>query len=216
MGDSGRLNAPGGVEIDQFLSLAAHDLKQPLNVLQMYFGILQRRAALPRDDELGTVVQLSMRRMQSLLNLLSQWARAERGELKSLFERVPYASWLDRLSGLHTPKGEALQVTQRCPPAPEAAETQLIDLALLQQTLQDILHLLPESEPILLSTTGWQLEIECGSLYTHQEPGKGYHDALYQLAIDAGRTILGAMGLRLTLEVSAEDRGSRILLLPQA
>ena len=205
--------------LSQFLALSAHDIKQPLNVLQMYLGILQRRANSDSSDELGQVVSDSMKSVQATLNLLSQWARANENSLKEQRQAIEQEQWLQLLASL---KGvDHHDGSAPCDPQTTDAE-RIVDLALLQQTVQDIIQLLPNPVELHCGDTPWTLILQCpplgdsnmGDSNTGESDGgePHYHDALYQLAINAGSAILTAMGGRFST-TSATDSGQSILTL---
>ena len=199
--------------LDQFLSLAAHDMKQPLNVLQMYSGILQRRAKLSSEDELTQVVRGSMKKMQAMVSLLTQWARADRGELKMELDTLLCPQWFTLLDELQSPLGAPLQITH-LPQQPTTEQPLQLDAHLLQQSLQDIIYLLPETTPVTLQVEGWCLQIHCATLFTGSGSSEQHQDALYQLAVTAGRAIFGAVGLKLSLSASTQEGHSTLKLVP--
>lgn len=196
--------------IDQFLSEGAHDIKQPLNVLQMYLGILQRRANLPQEDELGQVVRGAMQQTQAMLNLMSQWARAERDELKSSHPHKTPELWLDLLMRLKSVEIGKHGTTEALIPAH-------IDHDLVQQTLQDMAHLLPA--PVRFTPTVENgVMIECGDLYQQAVADEAtppeYKDALYQLALHAADTIFQRLGLQIDSKISSSGQSLILELRP--
>ncbi len=186
---------------EQFLSEAAHDIKQPLNVLQMYIGILQRRAKLDADDELLTVVKDATRNMQSMLSLLSNWARAEQQTLKAAPAPLSGSNWFTLFDDV-----EWASVTPA--PSPENSNHEKsVDRELLLQTLQDMGQLLPAPLTLEVGNHPWQLKLTTPPLL---HPNNGaeqlrYEDDLYQLAVTAGCTILQQLGFETTVNLSTEE-----------
>lgn len=178
--------------LGQFLSTAIHDIKQPLNVLQMYLGILQEQAGLPKGDELTQIANGSLKSLQSMLNLLSNWARADEGGLRIQPERVTPLTWSQ-----HLEKQEWL--SHPLPAVDLSAEEthRSIDLALLTQTLRDILTLLPRGTAITATPTPWSLELQLTPPLQRGSDGELlFSDALHQLAVDGGGAVLKALGFQ--------------------
>ncbi len=176
--------------LSRFLALSAHDIKQPLNVLQMYLGILQRRHGSDGSDEINQVVGSSLQQLQASLNLLTQWGRAEQSCIKQIPEETSASDWLRQLKEL---KRVDLEATEKVHSTTVPCR---FDSTLARQTLQDLITLLPEASRIEL-TAPWELTLHCSSLLEEKtEDGSqaGYRDALYQLAVDAGQSIFAALG----------------------
>ncbi len=194
--------------LNRFLARSAHDIKQPLNVLQMYLGILQRRSAGDdKGSELNGVVSNAMKSVQSTLNLLTQWARAEEQSLK----QRPASHSLAQLHDM-SKQLKRITVPDADSPISTAAECS-IDLQLLQQTLQDIIHLLPQPTRITLSDSNWELTLSAPLLVKTDDSGtETYNDALFELGIRAGRAILQQMGGTLSCTHSTVEEQSRLLL----
>jgi hypothetical protein len=208
------------VTLSQFLASAAHDIKQPLNVLQMYLGLLQRRSGSDTPDELNQVVHESLRTLQALLNLLSQWARADQGGLKQQPHPVNETEWLELLESLKGVDRE--RASGSCPPlaaefaqsvqAGQADESRTADLMLLRQIVEDLVQLLPK--PVqLCHERPWSLTLQSAVLLRSTAAGeRHYRDALYQLATAAGAAITAAMGLHLSIRHQSEPEQTKLTL----
>ncbi len=97
----------------RFLAAASHDLRQPLNAMSLFLGVLQTHV-----DEVGKGVlgqmQTSLDAMIELFNALLDLSKLESGAVEVEVKPVPAASLLDRLrtdfSGMATAKGLDLRV----------------------------------------------------------------------------------------------------------
>ncbi|MBT3196268.1 MAG: hypothetical protein HN842_01635 [Gammaproteobacteria bacterium] len=211
---------PPPLTLEQFLSHAAHDLRQPLNVLQMYLGLLQSRANLSSEDPLCLTAQHAMLSMQSALTLLSQWARTETDSLKRMAEPTPLEQWITLIEGLQGVETQPLSAPIRSADSGEtAACAHHFDRRLLGQTLQQLVRLLPDPVTLHYHQQSWPLELVCPTLFTADTPSSPhYADALYQLAFEAGHAISRKEGFELQLISAEESSGhalSRLRLTPR-
>lgn len=77
---------------DEFLAVAAHELKTPLTTIKGYISVLQRRAERtgesdPRDARVLQVISEQALRLQKLIELLLDLSRIQSGQLQ--IERAP-------------------------------------------------------------------------------------------------------------------------------
>ncbi|MBC8503888.1 MAG: HAMP domain-containing histidine kinase [Chloroflexi bacterium] len=183
--------------VSQFLSLAMHDMRQPLNVLQMYLGILQSQAGIPDEDELSQVVDGSLRSLQSMLTLLANWARIEEEQFELHPASVTLSEWYRRIgsiAGIHYADTELKE--RRDDGAEDERE---FDITLLTKTLEGVMVLLPEDSSLSLPTnTLWNIEIRTTES----------NDALYHLALVGGCKIMEALGFH----TETQREGERIRL----
>ncbi len=179
--------------IEQLLSVAAHDIKQPLNILQMYMGLLQKKANLSADDELTTVANHSLGSMQAMLSLLSNWARTQQRQLKAHPTEISADTWFDAFRKLRSWKIVIPPVFQD-----DNRQTNTFDHGLLLQTLDQMGQLLPEESRLAIHSTPWSFEITSMVFTDHGDDSREpeYIDTLYQLAIIAGTTILSSQGFK--------------------
>lgn len=202
--------------LSQFLAFAAHDLKQPLNVLQMYLGILQRRAGNDKNGgELGEVVNTSLKSVQSTLSLLTQWARAEERCLKQQPQPTSLDQWKEMVERLKRVTRTATSTT----PFSGSSATSSIDLQLLQQTLQEVINLLPQPIHVSASEDSQELELVTPLLVkvdlidvNRDTAAESYNDALFELGIRAGSAIIEQIGGSLTCTHQRDDDCSRLLI----
>lgn len=174
------------VSVGQFVSMSAHDIIQPLNVLQMYMGILQSEAGISEEDELAQAAGDSLQSMHSMINLLVNWGRAENGALRIQPDALDLSGWYNHICSItevHCSGSDFRSINSSAQKEPRQ-----VDMRLLTQTLHDMATLLPENTIITLSNTiPWDLEINATKS----------SDALHQLALIGGGKILEALGVSL-------------------
>lgn len=175
--------------LQQFLADAAHDLRQPLNAIQMYLGILQRQS-VDVNHEVSQIVGDSLRSMQANINLLTHWARVEQNCLKSLSTEVDGVMWSTRLQreGIIEQSSETLSLKQY----------DEFDLMLAVSTLRDMMRLFPADQSCQRTSSIWGLSIHTGKIIQIDRGGHPqFMDQLYQLGLVAGKTILEQLGFQL-------------------
>ncbi len=183
-------DAPSPSSVGEFLSLAAHDIRQPLNVLQMYLGILQSQAGVAEEDELGQVVGASMRSLQSMINLLINWSKIGEEGLKTQPAPIDLPDWYKYINSID---GVNYLETETSETSSNGSDRENVDLNLLTRTVRDMMSLLTAGAYLLPTATPWSFEIHT----------KESSDYLQQLALTGGGTILGALGFK--VETATKD-----------
>ncbi len=121
----------------RFLATASHDLRQPLQTLQLLNAALARRLAGPGELDLIHRQQAALESMANLLNALLDITKLESGNIRPNLEVVPVA---DVLTDLHQ-QFEAVAAERRL--ALTIAPTRLClrtDRILFRQILQNLLN----------------------------------------------------------------------------
>lgn len=201
---------PEATTLTQFLSLAAHDLKQPLNILQMYLGLIQRQANLDSETGLSPAVQQSLQSIQSTLTLISQWARSETHSIKRIAEPTSSSEWMDSVE-----KIDGVKLERDLNKTNQGDQERQFDRRLLRQTLQDMVHLLPKPITLRIVHSPWELELESPPLFSSDPTSpSSYQDALYQLAFEAGCAITRIEGFELLRITDKKAPTTRLKLRP--
>lgn len=73
----------------EFLGVAAHDLSQPVQTLELVCAALERGAPRGEFAELGALARISLTRMRELLKMLMEISRLESGHLEVDLQPVP-------------------------------------------------------------------------------------------------------------------------------
>lgn len=81
----------------RFLSHAGHDLKQPLEAINMFTGMLERQVQTPRGQALVKDMRLAQRSMRDLLNAILEISKLESGVVEAKATDVPLAPLFDQL-----------------------------------------------------------------------------------------------------------------------
>ncbi|WP_448206203.1 ATP-binding protein [Azospirillum sp. sgz302134] len=81
----------------RFLAHAGHDLKQPLQAINMFTGMLERQVNTPRGTALVRDLRLAQRSMNDLLNAILDISKLESGVVEPKPEAVPLAKLFDQL-----------------------------------------------------------------------------------------------------------------------
>jgi signal transduction histidine kinase len=144
----------------EFLSLAAHDLCQPEQTLELVIGALSRSTLQASDiDELATIASAALARMRELLKMLLQISRLESGTVKVADEPVSVADIYDDLERQFGPVARAKALRYVSAPCPNIVET---DPTLLRGMLGNLL-----SNAIRYTRQG-EVRIQCS---TNEEGG---------------------------------------------
>jgi PAS domain S-box-containing protein len=121
----------------RFLATASHDLRQPLQALQLLNAELGRRITGPDDAELIDRQQAALDSMSDLLNALLDITRLESGMLNPVIEDIPIAGVVADLQRQLQDLAAAreLALTLECCPG-----TIRTDRVLFRQMLQNLLN----------------------------------------------------------------------------
>lgn len=120
----------------RFLATASHDLRQPLQTLQLLNAALARRLADGTNRDLLTRQQAALDSMADLLNALLDVTKLESGALKPNLERVLLADVLADLRSQFQDVARAQGLTLQMPETSACLST---DRVLFRQLLQNLL-----------------------------------------------------------------------------
>lgn len=120
----------------RFLSHAGHDLKQPLEAINMFTGMLERQMTTPRGVALMRDMRAAQRSMRDLLNAILDISRLESGVVEPVPEVVPLGPILDQLAAEFAPLAEekGLRLT-----APSTGAVVRTDPFLLERILRNFI-----------------------------------------------------------------------------
>lgn len=90
----------------RFLSHAGHDLKQPLEAIGMFTGMLERQVATPRGQALLKDMRSAQRSMRDLLSAILEISKLESGVVVPRLQTVALAPILDQLAAEMAPAAE--------------------------------------------------------------------------------------------------------------
>jgi two-component system, sensor histidine kinase len=108
----------------EFVSMAAHELSQPLQTLELAWSAVQRHA--PSDAEFGELTQLattSLSRMRELVRKLLDISRVESGSVRVEEECTSVRQICEDLERRFAPVANKKGLAFRCRPCPAAIET---------------------------------------------------------------------------------------------
>jgi PAS domain S-box-containing protein len=120
----------------RFLATASHDLRQPLQTLQLLNAALARRLADSTNQDLVQRQQAALESMADLLNALLDMTKLESGALRPNLVVVPLADVLGDLQRQFQDMATAQGLTLKMP---ETAECLRTDRVLFRQLLQNLL-----------------------------------------------------------------------------
>ena len=120
----------------RFLATASHDLRQPLQTLQLLNAALARRLADSTNQDLVQRQQSALESMADLLNALLDVTKLESGALRPNLVVVPLADMLADLQRQFQDMANAQGLTLRMP---ETAECLRTDRVLFRQLFQNLL-----------------------------------------------------------------------------
>ena len=120
----------------EFLSMAAHDLSQPVQSLELVIGALERgRLQASEIAELTAVAATSLERMRELLRMLIEISRLESGKMQVNVEPVSIAAICDDLERQFGPVARAKALHLVNEPCSHVVET---DPTLLRGMLSNL------------------------------------------------------------------------------
>lgn len=121
----------------EFLAMAAHDLSQPEQTLELVVSMIERRVA-PGSEiaEFTAQATAALARMRELLRMLSEISSVESGTLKVIAEPVSVAEIFGDLARQFGPVAQAKALRFASEPCPHIVET---DPALLRGMLSNLI-----------------------------------------------------------------------------
>jgi PAS domain S-box-containing protein len=120
----------------EFLSLAAHDLSQPIQTLELVISALRRQTGLPSEFvELAALASTSLARMRELLKMLLDISRVESGTIQVVEQSVQVAEICNDLERQFGSIARAKTLRFRSTPCPRLIET---DPMLLRELLSNL------------------------------------------------------------------------------
>jgi PAS domain S-box-containing protein len=120
----------------EFLSMAAHDLSQPVQSLELVIGAFERGALQASEiAELTAIASTSLQRMRELLKMLTEISRLESGTMRVSLEPVRIADICDDLERQFGPVARAKALHFAREPCGHVIET---DPALLRGMLSNL------------------------------------------------------------------------------
>jgi signal transduction histidine kinase len=120
----------------RFLAHAGHDLKQPLEAIGMFTGMLERQVDTARGRLLLKDLRLAQRSMRNLLDSILEISKLESGAVQPALTAVPLAPLFDQLASELAPQAEAKDLALR---VVQTDEIVLTDAALLERILRNLL-----------------------------------------------------------------------------
>lgn len=82
----------------RFLAHAGHDLKQPLEAIGMFTGLMERHVAEPKAQPILRDMRAAQASMRALLNSILELSRLESGVITAQMTSAPIGPLLDRLA----------------------------------------------------------------------------------------------------------------------
>lgn len=97
---------------NRFLSIASHDLKNPLGVVMGFASILAKYPAIAEDKELAEIVETLQRASTHMFELVTELldtAALELGRIELQFSRVPLLMLVQQVVSHYTPQAQSKQ-----------------------------------------------------------------------------------------------------------
>ncbi len=120
----------------RFLSHAGHDLKQPLEAINMFTGMLERQVQTPRGQALVKDMRLAQRSMRDLLNAILEISKLESGVVEAKLADVPLAPLFDQLESEFAALAEAKDLRLRVVPTDATVQS---DPFLLERIVRNLI-----------------------------------------------------------------------------
>lgn len=89
------------------LSIASHDLRQPLHAVTLYLAALDKRVESEEARAILARIESAAQSMSALLSSLTEYARLRAGHRPPALERLPLAPLLARVFGARAPATDA-------------------------------------------------------------------------------------------------------------
>jgi PAS domain S-box-containing protein len=197
--------ARSNAELTQLASVAAHDLNEPLRIVEGFLRLLEGRAGEALDEQGRRFVAEAItgaQRMRELIDALLRYARAGGGEIRR--DPVDLAAVAAEVEAALATAIRGRGATVEIGPLPTVAG----DAALLRQVLQNLLanalrHARPDDPRVRVSARGtddaWELSVA--------DNGPGIPHGLHDTAFDLfARGPEGGTGLGLAICRRAVER----------
>ncbi len=130
--DAVRANA----EKSRFLAAASHDLRQPLQTINLVHGVLSRTIDADQIEEILSILKGATNTMGDLLETLLDISKLESGAVKPDISNFPIAPLLDRLKQQFTSYADQKHLTLKIMPCSATIRS---DAALLERIVQNLL-----------------------------------------------------------------------------
>jgi PAS domain S-box-containing protein len=132
----------------EFLALAAHDLSQPEQSLELVIGAIERRAPAGSDiAELTTLASAALARMRELLKMLIEISRLESGTVHVAVEPIRVADIFSDLERQFAAAARAKALRFASDPCPHIVETDPTLLrAMLANLVANAIRYTPQGE----------------------------------------------------------------------
>ncbi len=132
----------------EFLGMAAHDLSQPLQTLELLVGSMERRGSSTAESgELFQEADACVRRMRQLLVMLGDIARADSGSLKVHLEQVQIAAVFSDLERQFAASARAKSLRYLNEPCSHIVETDPVLLrGMLSNLVSNAIRYTPRGE----------------------------------------------------------------------
>ncbi len=120
---------------EEWTSLIAHDLRQPINTLSLYLGLFGRRSLSDLDQKNLEFMRQSLAQLSRMIDDLRDFACIEAKRLEVRPTRIDLAAWLQDFAERHGP--ELAQNPLRCELGSELPEVE-VDTERLEQVLSNL------------------------------------------------------------------------------
>lgn len=120
----------------RFLAHAGHDLKQPLEAIGMFTGLLERHVAEPKAQPILRDMRAAQGSMRTLLNSILELSRLESGVISPRPAATPLGPLLDQLAREFTPQAADKDLRFS---APSTNAVVVTDPALLERIVRNLL-----------------------------------------------------------------------------
>lgn len=142
---------------NQFLSIAAHELKTPLTSLLGQVQLLQRRAVrdgflAPRDMRTLDIINGQVSRLNAMILTLLDTSRLENGQLRIERARFDFAALVERAVEETRAAHDDRTITLECPAAPVVVNGDALRLEqVVQNLLQNALKYSEAPDPVVVT-----------------------------------------------------------------